>query len=156
MTWIILWKRKNYKPSLDNIEMKHLFSLKEGKLETNSKPKDKATLSEYLHKKCNIEDIDDSDFTSIVTEFEESDGPNKFVRGKYELWFLVSFVISIYTSISTLSSKKKTKPPKMHVTLGYQNAVELIGPRAPIPISLRVFLKDTCLAYAQERESNAA
>jgi hypothetical protein len=152
MARIILWKRRTYKQNLDNINMKDLFSIKKGKLMTNTNPKDKTTLEEYLHEQCRIESIDYSEFGTVLSEFKLNDGPKKFVRGKYELWFLVAFVKSIHTSISSFSIKI-TKPPKMH-TLVLKNAMQLIGPRAQTPNSLHVFLEATCLVYVQKKNES--
>lgn len=148
MAWIIHWKQKDLKPSLNDILMRHLFAVDSGRLLENHSPKGFSTCEEYIHGQCNIPYKSTSKIIAITKEFKAADGPKKFVRGKYELWFLVEFVISIYKNIKNFSAEY-TQSPKMKVSFSQANAIILIAPRARIPASLKNFINRTHLKYIE-------
>lgn len=63
--------------------------------------------------------------------------PKTYVRGKFELWFFVEYIkkLIIYLNANylTVAIDRKTQ-------LEHSNAIEILGPRAQIPDSLREFL----------------
>lgn len=139
MVQIISWKRCKLRPNLDNIEMKHMFQVKAGKLGVNPTPKGLPNWREYIHNRCGIKLATDPGMDDIEAEFRASDGPRKFIRGKYQLWFMVEFVLSVRNDVSSFSASVQSAP-KMHVSLSIPNAIIIIGPRAQIPESLDLFL----------------
>lgn len=146
MCWIIHWRRRGFKPSFNDIRMNHLFRLDSGRLDILPSPKGAKGYMEYIHSQCSISFDPKADLTAIQSEFIANGGTTKFIRGKYELWFLVKFVLSVHQSIPRLSAVLTVSPP-MRVSLGDSNAVILIAPRARMPESLRRFLKKTCVTY---------
>lgn len=146
MARIIYWKRNGKKPSLDNIRMKHLFRIHEGKLITISNPNDNDSVYSYLYAKCNISDDETYDISSIEMELIQDDKFLKFVRGKYVFWFLTVFSNNVHQDISKIIKSVKS-PPKMHVSLSQSSGVVIIAPRTRIPESLKSFLKNTYCAY---------
>ena len=105
MSWIIYWKRSGCKPSLDNIEMKHLFKLQKGRLRSILRPRSFISHTEYIHKKCGIDYKPRSGIRTIAKEFRKVKGNKKFVRGKYILWFFVEYVLSIHGNANFFSKK---------------------------------------------------
>ncbi len=150
MAHIILWRRSGKKPSLDNIRMRHLYGFKSGKLVPRPSPKGFSDHIEYIYNQCKL-DRSFRDVADVEKEFGEAEGPTKFVRGKYELWFLIEFVLSICRDIGSLGVSISA-PPRMSVSLGMHNALLLVGPRARVPKSLKVFLETTCFAYIQRHQ----
>lgn len=146
MVWIIYWKQNGARPSLNGILMKRIFKIMTGRVQVMSSPGGFPTLEEYIHNQCNIPYKSDVDITAIEREFKKANGHQKFIRGKYELWFLVEFVLSVYQNISAFS-RKITIPPKMNVSLSQSNAITLIAPRARVPSSLKKFLTKTYAKY---------
>ncbi len=145
MAWVIHWRRNDWKPCLNDICMKHLFSIKSGVLRKTPRPKDHPDWCSYIHGQCNIK-LSNDDISDVEREFRDADGPRRFIRGKYELWFLVEFCLSVRAGIGSLSATV-TAPPKMKTSMGHQDAVVLVAPRARIPESLKVFLHTTCGKY---------
>ncbi|MBL7920052.1 MAG: DUF4435 domain-containing protein [Bacteroidia bacterium] len=63
-----------------------------------------------------------------------------YVRGKYEIWFLATYINKLVTIIN--NSKNAGEPKiKMQFNLTADNAVELLGPRLKKPNDLSVFLE---------------
>lgn len=154
MAWIIHWKRSGSRPSLNDILMKHLFIVKVGELCSITSPKSFSSPEEYIHKQCNIIYKPISKIAAVIREFKTANGPQKFIRGKYELWFFIEFVLSIYKNITRFSNRY-TKSPKMNVTLSQTNAITLIAARARIPSTLKNFLDKTHVKYVKELKGSA-
>ena len=151
MSWIIYWERTGKDPSLDNINMDHLFDFVNGQIIMKNKPDRALNAEEYIHQRCFIYYDNNVDITNIITEFNDKDGPKKFIRGKYELWFLINFCNHIHQNIKTFS-KTVTLPPKVHSTFSSPNALMMIAPRTVIPVSLRIFLNRTYLNYIKRQK----
>jgi len=149
MCWIIHWRRTGRRPSLNDIKMKHLFRFLDGALEIVPNPKGSPTWIDYIHSQCSIDIDSNTDINIIESQFRSNNGLSKFICGKYELWFLVHFALSVYEGITHLSPTI-TELPHIHTTLNDSNAILLIAPRARIPESLRRFLKKTCIRYIME------
>lgn len=66
--------------------------------------------------------------------------PKVITRGKFELWFFVSFVRNLAESLKkdVLSDDQNLKK---QVDLGLGNALHILGPRVPTPIELSEFLE---------------
>lgn len=143
MAWIILCRRSQLPLQLSNLYLKDLFSVTAGNirlivsqqfiLDGNFLPHD---LNVRTHLKTNI--------SNIVEEFKKANGENRFIRGKFLLWFLVKFINSIYDNANLFFSSLKTVPKK-RIEISDKNAVTIIGPRANLPNSLKDFLKRTCV-----------
>lgn len=154
MAWIIHWKRSGQKPCLDDIVMKHLFNVVDGKLQIKKKPKNFSSIEKYIHKQCNISYKPNEKVSTVISEFVRADGLKRFIRGKYILWFLVEFSLSIHKAISKYSSRF-SKPPKMHISFSHSNGMLLLATRTRIPKSLRKFLECTFRVYIEEVTSAA-
>lgn len=148
MAWIIYWRRIGIVTHLNNIDMEKLFSFDSGKIVENQMPCGFSSKYEYIKNKLNIS-CNDFDYSETINEFVGKSGPSKYVRGKYELWFLVGFILSVYKNINKFSSGHET-PPKMHFTLSKSNAITIFSGRFRMPKSLRIFLKRTLIRYAKE------
>ena len=145
MHWIIYWKKNGRKPCLDDIRMKHLFNVRDGIITINSRPKGCDNWVEYIHKQCNIELNWDADLRAIEEAFRRSNGEEKFIRGKYELWFFVKFFTSIV----------RTYNAGVHIELGETNAMLIVGPKVRCPESLKEFLVNTVGQHISNTEAAA-
>jgi len=152
MAEIIHWKRSGKKPSLDNIEMKHIFSISNGKIIKTDCPKGKKSIREYIHSQCALEIDNNADISSIEKELRNENQYRSFTRGKYVFWYLVEFTKNVHRDISQLIPSIGT-PPKIHTTLSQKNGVVIIAPRTRIPESLNFFLKNTYITYINEMEA---
>lgn len=153
MSNIISWRMENRKACLNDICMKHLFKIEKGVLLEISKPKNKESKIVYIHDQCNLEVNNKESITEIVIAFEKEYHYRKFTRGKYLLWFLVEFCLSIHKDYNNLPSVMITKKPKMVVSLSQSNAIAIVGLRCKIPKTLREFLENTINKYVAIKEA---
>lgn len=146
MAWILYWKRTGEKPCLNDIYMKHIFTLTAGKVNMNNQPHMRKSIPEYIHNQCNVQYKDKLDISHIEKELKNAGNHKMIVRGKYLRWFLIEFALSVHKNIGKISSTIKS-PPKTHISLGQSNGIILIAPRARIPEALLLFLKSTYSNY---------
>ena len=65
--------------------------------------------------------------------------PKKYVRGKFELWYLISFLTLLSKMLTT---KNQPKRAVIKVQLTYENAIEILGGKVPYPKLLNDFLDE--------------
>ncbi len=148
MAHVVAWRRCGQRPCSENIRIKDMFEVKAGRLHTRKAPGGCRTQPAYLCKKFKLTRRGlISSYKTAMKDLGRCKQPKRYVRGKYELWFLLSFCESIRQSAVGFCQALQ-KAPKPSTSLGEKNAVCLIGPRARAPRSLRSFLKRTCCAYA--------
>jgi len=153
MSSIISWRRESRKACLNDIYMKHIFEVRNGALSETSNPKDKENIIVYIHEQCNLEMDNKESIAEIATAFEKTGHYRKFTRGKYLLWFLVEFCLSIHKDYSRLPFVVTRKKPKMVVSLSQSNAIAIVGLRCKIPKTLRGFLENTLNKYVALKEA---
>ena len=146
MAWILTWRRAGKKACLNDILMRDIFSISQGKVSVNNMPKGKASIQEYIHDQCNLVIDTSVDISNVEYELIIGETFKKFTRGKYLFWFLIEFCCSVRSSALTLFKSCKKLPP-MHVSLSTSNGLTIIGNRTRIPSSLRTFLDDTFSAF---------
>ncbi|KAA6314669.1 hypothetical protein EZS27_034750 [termite gut metagenome] len=144
MSSIIHWRKNNIKASLNNIQMKHIFTIKEGVISVENHHKDNII---YAHERCNITSINESAINIISDAFNRNNNHKKFTRGKYLLWFLIEFCISIHRDYTSIKAISITTQPKMTVNLSQSNGIVQIAPRCKIPSSLKQFLEHKISKY---------
>lgn len=142
MAQILLWQRGGKRVSLNNIELKELFTFASGRV--SLKPKYVQSYERVLYA-ANCVQAGPSDNASLAaaeSEFRSKDGPQRFTRGKYLLWFFVHCAKELHAAIAEFSQVYRT-PPKVRVELGTANAMAVIGPRVRCPASLKAFINKT-------------
>lgn len=136
MCWIIYTMRCNLKPNFNNINVTKLLIF-DDQLELNILPDN--ILAE-LEKCCGINTPEnfENEVGEIKREIEKHD-PKMYVRGKFELWFLVKFVEKLIPIIRNCYQNEGEKI-KVVTVITEENAIEILGPRIPIPQTLSSFL----------------
>lgn len=152
MAWILAWRKGGKRPNLNDILMRDLFSVANGRLHLKATPKGKEDIAEYLHEQCGVVRDPGIDIALIQTGFGREGTYRNLIRGKYIFWFLVEFCNAVHRGTAVLF-KGMTKPPKMHLNLSCSNGMAVIGARSRIPKSLRNFLQLTFCAYIEGRAS---
>ncbi|WGK70380.1 DUF4435 domain-containing protein [Candidatus Haliotispira prima] len=154
MSWIVSWQKKKRKAYLKNIEMKHLFKIKEGELKPVLRPGKQKNVTEYIHRQCSLE-IDAGYFIEGgCAEFCEKDRHLKFTRGKYLLWFLTEFCLSVHRDCLEMPIiKSVTTQPKNSTNFSHSRAVIDISTRCRAPESLKKFLSGTVKVYVAQKDA---
>lgn len=132
MAWIIYWQRNNQKPLINGILLKKIFSIEKGKVKLKEHLNKKRVLSKYIHKQAKITFDPKIKISQTEKEFQKYNTYKKFIRGKYVLWFLIEFCVSVHKDLPKIFTSI-TKPPKMKVVLTQSNAILIFGPRTRIP-----------------------
>jgi hypothetical protein len=149
MSNIIFWRKNGLNACLNDIYMKHIFSIKKGKVKLNSRPKNKSDVVTYIHEQCNLSLCDQVEINKIARKFEEDLHFKRFIRGKYLLWFIVEFCNSIHRDCISLDCVSILKQPKMVTNLSQSNGIVQIAPRCKMPSSLKLFFEGTLSKYLE-------
>jgi len=139
MAQIVWWRKNGCKPCLGNISPKDFFSFKDGSIRLKSEFEDNLDRVKYAASRVNLAPISEADLAQSEVEFLDKQGPKRFVRGKYVLWFFVECAVQLHSAICKFC-ESYTAPPKVKLTLGMGNAMTIIAPRLRCPESLSNFL----------------
>lgn len=154
MSWIVHWRRNGLKASLNDICMNHLFKIEKGKLKSINSVKGHKETTTYIHSQCKLTVDANYNTRKGCSEFRERNRHKKYTRGKYLLWFLCEFCLSIHKDclkIATIQSIKTQ--PKNSANLSHSNAMVLISSRFRVPESLNKFLQNTVKCYIARKEA---
>ena len=154
MAQIILWKRQGLRPSLDNIVPKDIFRFHEGHIELQSDFLSLDARIKYAARKTGCVSSHLHEIEAALDEFRAKGGCQKFIRGKYILWFVVESTLEFHRKISSFSGAYKD-PPKVKLTMGHANAMALVGTRVRCPETLAAFLKRNYISYINPLASEA-
>lgn len=142
MAQIILWRRAGRRPCLNDIKIKDIFCFSGGNLTIRPEYSEPAAriqmAADCLHLPVSTPD----EINSAENEFCQKNGAERFIRGKYLLWFLVELAINIHQSICSIISRF-SKPPKAKISFSATNAMTVVAPRLRCPESLLNFFQAT-------------
>ena len=144
--WLLTCKRRGRTVRADDIRMCHLFAVVDGEVRVNTSPLDCDNVEDYLHVRCSVPMGEAAGCERAKRELQGDSMYRRFVRGKFALWFLVEFCLSVRRAAAGFFFSCDG-PPKMRVSMGQSNAMVLVGSRGRIPETLRVFLRDTFGSY---------
>lgn len=147
---IIRWRQfqKNKYPqirmNLNNLKLSKIFSFDKGKLvQNNYLEEDK--LVAYLHSSCGVYPF--GNFTiSRLNNYLLNNKRYDLIRGKYLIWFIIEFCLSIYNSWKTFFPSLASAPTT-HLTISQTNGLALISGKARIPPTLKQFIYDNYMNY---------
>lgn len=154
MSSIVSWRKKARKACLNDIYMKHLFEIKKGRLKSVSRPKQCQDVIEYIHKQCDLVVDADYDMAEGCVDFCTNSRHMKFTRGKYLLWFLAEFCLSVHRDCLQMPIiQSVASQPKNSASFSHSSAVILISSRFRTPVSLKGFLSHTVEVYVTQKEA---
>lgn len=141
MAWIITLRKLGERPELDNIKPKDMFFFTEKleiKLKNDFCPRRRI---QYLRKSCSTTLMPNhiSLLKQTVRELK-STPPEQFMRGKYDMWFVVTFIKQVIIQLQE-TAKKEHKAFKTRVELAESNFFILIASRILCPSDLDAFLR---------------
>lgn len=149
MSQILIWRRNGGEINLNNVQPRKLFKFVEGKIDLEEKFTAPISRIEYAGKCVNATIATDDELREIEAEFRSKQGIEKFIRGKYLLWFFVECALQIHSAIPKFCANHSTAP-KMRLSLGFCNAMVTIAPRVRCPDTLRRFVEFNYLEYIKE------
>jgi hypothetical protein len=134
--YIILKKLEGYQILFNNINLHKIFLFNDkAVIKKDHSGKQKIKL---INQVCSINatSIKKNEFRKLINVLK-SNNPKTYIRGKFELWFLVLFVKNIFILLTNNGMNYKTK-----IELGKNNATEILGPRVKQPKELKYFFKN--------------
>jgi len=147
MAQIIIWQRAGERPTLNDIRVKDYFKFDLGRLQLLPEFVDWKARVKHAATCLGLAASDPAHIATCENEFRAKDGIERFVRGKYYLWFFLECATAIHTDIASIIGSK-TAPPRLKVSVGPKNAMIFVAPRMRCPESLRLFLKRTFVTLA--------
>lgn len=142
MANIVIWKRNNIESYYNNLKIRELFEVKDGKLLTIKDDDDRIKIL-YNISKVDYSNYDKNNTDNVVAEINLNSSAHKILRGKYLLTFFIMFCNSVFVEWENIGINKPTKGCK----LNEQDFMKSIAPRARIPESLRDFFQKTIVQY---------
>ena len=153
MAWIVHWRKCEKKAYLNEIRMDHLFNIQKCRLKSVANLKRCKDIIEYIHKQCKLNVDQQYDLTAGCAEFCKDNRHKRFTRGKYLIWFLVEFCLSIHRDYLELPGLQLISKSKNKVNFSNSNAIVLISSRFRLPSSLKDFISNTVKSFVKLRET---
>ncbi|NEQ36658.1 MAG: DUF4435 domain-containing protein [Okeania sp. SIO3I5] len=135
MSWIIYLKKQGYQVNLNNLQMDKLFQLND---DLQICKKQQKNYLKILEKHCGV-DTPQKCWIQIkkTVEYLKQYDAKSYIRGKYELWFFVTFI----NKINIIKDVHNQQLFKSKTQINEGNAIAILAPRIPFPPSLKLFLK---------------
>ena len=146
MAQIILWRRSGCKPCLNDIKIKDIFCFSDGSLAVRQEYQEEVARIQMAADCLHLAVSTSEELDVVINEFRQKLGVERFIRGKYMLWFLVELAINIHQSICSIITRF-SKPPKAKISLSTTNAMAVVAPRLRCPESLSAFFQATYKEY---------
>lgn len=155
MAWIILLRLGNVRCNLSDINLAKIFYFDEN-LKLHRRPK----ILQTLHDACGISNIgvDPKYFVLLLSIIRllKKLNPKAYVRGKFELWFFVSYILRLQAALSARLAIPGSRAV-VTTSLCLANAIEILAARTPYPARLRNFLDrlltpQNLLPFSEERK----
>jgi len=150
MAQIVIWRRNGSRACLDNIKLNDIFIFNNDNIVVREAYENIENRIACVADAMNEPASELDAIRGVEEEFRAINGKERFIRGKYVLWFFVEYAKLLHGQAQNFCSKIN-KAPKVKVSLGKKNAMAIIGPRARIPDSLAKFIDDNYLCYIQSR-----
>lgn len=146
MAQIILWRRGGEWPDLKLIRPSDLFFFENGKMKLVPKFETAHSRLQHVSECVKLKPSQNTDLSRVESEFRQRQGAERFIRGKYIMWFFIQFSLEVHRSIASVIGRFSESPSKK-CNIGVKNAMVLLAPRVRCPVSLRDFLMRTYNQY---------
>lgn len=150
MIQILVWRGEGKRPCLNDIQPKKFFIFRDGTIQLRKEFASAKSRLRNAAESVRLSPASEVDLAEAETRFHEKQGAERFIRGKYLLWFMVEMALEIHRSISSIVARF-TSPPKVRISLGVGNAMVVLAPRIRCPTSLNDFLNRNYVQYIRER-----
>ena len=155
MAEIILWRQAGLRANLNNIDVRALFEFVNGEARIRAAYATPDQRAAHAAQCVGFSASPAAARQAMEIHFLKLQAAERFVRGKYALWFVVESATRIHESIHVVLPAFNA-PPKLKTTIGSGNAMLFVAPRLRCPESLREFLARTFVAFAVPPTAAAA
>lgn len=154
MAQILLWKRDGETPNLDNVQPKAFFEITEGRLTLKQEFASSASRITDAAERAKARPSTLDQISLAEAEFRSKQGPTRLIRGKYVLWLFTECAQQFHRCVAVFCAKHRN-PPKLRVSIGAENAMVFVGPRARCPVTLRQFIERNYVEYVEAANRDA-
>lgn len=139
--WIVCLRRSGLNPDLNNINLARFFYINNNLTLEKQREIIFEDGIDILDQMCGVTTpvVCRLDSSSVAKELADLN-PKMYVRGKFELWFFVKFIQrlieALHLALSEMGENVRVRTP-----INEGNAIEVLGPRLQIPLSLEEFLR---------------
>ncbi|MGN1158134.1 MAG: DUF4435 domain-containing protein [Agathobacter sp.] len=137
MCWILQWRLAKIPCNLNNLNSGDFYKINQGVFEVKAEYQEPGAVVDAIHNACGVYFVD-QDLSPLETAIESHGGIRKCIRGKYVKCFFVKFLLSIAGSMQLIFPNRNN--PKAIVTIGPNNALQLLCGYMETPHSLNEFL----------------
>jgi hypothetical protein len=146
MAQIIGWRIDKTDASLKNLDLSEMFEFSDGLIHLKERYRESNSRISYLARCAGAPSCDAPRLVALDIQFRSQEGPRRYTRGKYLIWFFSHILTHLHSNIS-LFVAAYAKSPKAKLPVGPSNLMILAAPRVRIPNSLKMFIEETFLAY---------
>ncbi|MDD4651231.1 MAG: DUF4435 domain-containing protein [Methanothrix sp.] len=150
MAQIILWKRGAMNVNLSNIIPKEYFDFNQGRIELKEAFISSNNRINHAAQRVAFPASSDDDIAAAEVEFRKKEGVEKYIRGKYILWFFIKSIFEISEVIPLLCPRYKVAP-KNRIALGPKTATIVISGSLKCPESLKTFIELNFIKYIRDK-----
>jgi uncharacterized protein DUF4435 len=138
--WIIHVQQLGLRPNLSDIKLANVFAISAELRVNRISPRPRSILA-LLDSATGLSTPSGSwrSIRATTRRLRSEYSPKQYVRGKFELWFMVEFLIRIPRLINR-PDIRGSRRVVVHTQLNLSNAIEILGPRVRMPKSLEIFL----------------
>ncbi len=151
MAWIVVMRRSGNHVNLNNVDLGRLFVIRDGEIARLPRRR----TMEYLQRVTQTENVR-CDWRSVRATCRELRRfvPKKYVRGKFEAWWFLSFINKVCEDIKRIAAEENGSfSPTVQLQQGA--FIQLLGPAAPPPPVLETFLSFHLARHVTSQESEA-
>jgi hypothetical protein len=135
MAWVLTHRKAGTRPNLSNVQCSRLFAFDDsGSIQRS--PGAIAVLDQLTGVSTSAPML--SDIRRNARKLQ-SHHPKSYIRGKFELWFLVAFIRNLEDLMKRVCAETGGSV-RTSTVLHEANAIDLLAPRLQSPESLRTFL----------------
>lgn len=135
MAWTICVRRNGLPVALQNLNLAEIFSF-----DSDLRIRRKNGVIPYLASKTGVPNTPHlwADMRAVLRSMSAQD-PKRFIRGKFETWFLVHFVKAALVHLHN-AAHLASGDIEVPVRVEQGNVIALLAPYAPMPSTLDAFL----------------
>lgn len=146
MAEVILLRQAGHRPILDNIDIRAIFEFVNGDARIKNVYSSADQRAAHAAQCVGLPPSSILARGAMEVSFLKLEQAERFIRGKYALWFLVESATKAHESIHVLLPSFQS-PPKVKISIGAKNAMVVVAPRLRCPDSLRMFIAQTFLTF---------
>lgn len=140
MAWAVYLKRVGCPTNLNGLDLSGMYAI--GSDLKITRRVAVIYVQRYLEKTCQTKTPNGSaKHIRTIAKLLQKQNPKTYIRGKFELWFLIQFV-KVLEGNYREAAYRENIPFNVRTTLSLKNAIEILGPRLTIPSTLQAFLEN--------------